>query len=209
MHVDSIKALSKVLKSSRMAELGAWRNWYTRTVQNRIPQGLGVRVSPHPQQLPKRIAVPQLRHMNYQNPNELEKYAFIWSEVKLLVAALALIIGGYPPIYLLLPMSATYGIVSLGLKLAWIISGVAAGYLAYRWYTGGQKLFGGKDMKDAVAFGVLVVSGINLGVTGILGQNIGMSISSNHVIFIAVAILYLLSAGYLFQRWNAHGKSIF
>ena len=31
-----------------MARLGAWRNWYTRTIQNRIPKGLGVRVSPHP-----------------------------------------------------------------------------------------------------------------------------------------------------------------
>ena len=31
-----------------MPKPGAWRNWYTRTVQNRIPQGLGVRVSPHP-----------------------------------------------------------------------------------------------------------------------------------------------------------------
>ena len=28
---------------------GMWRNWYTRTIQNRIPKGLGVRVSPCPQ----------------------------------------------------------------------------------------------------------------------------------------------------------------
>jgi thioredoxin reductase (NADPH) len=27
---------------------GMWRNWYTRTIQNRIPKGLGVRVSPCP-----------------------------------------------------------------------------------------------------------------------------------------------------------------
>src|SRR3989344_146422 len=27
---------------------GTWRNWYTRTAQNRIPQGLRVRVSPCP-----------------------------------------------------------------------------------------------------------------------------------------------------------------
>ena len=147
--------------------------------------------------------------MNYRDPRELETYAFLWSEVKLLVAAVALLIGGYPPIFLLLPISATYGFVSLGLKLAWIISGVAAAYLAYRWYTGGQKLFGGNDTKDKAAFAVLVVSGINLGLTGILGQNIGMSISSNYAVFVVVALAYLGSAVYLFQRWSSHGKKIF
>ena len=33
-----------------MLQLGMWWNWYTRTLQKRMPQGLGVRVSPCPQQ---------------------------------------------------------------------------------------------------------------------------------------------------------------
>ncbi len=107
----------------------------------------------------------------HTHPDKLEYYSFIWSEIRLVIAAIALLVGGTPPIYFL-PLFFLYGLVSALLTLCWIISGTASTYLAYRWYTGGQMIFGGKDMKDTVAFAVMVVSGLNLGITGISGTNI-------------------------------------
>ncbi len=145
----------------------------------------------------------------HTTPEKLEYYSFLWSEVRLVIAAVALFIGGTPPILLLVPVASLYGLMYLGLKLAWIVSGVAAAYLAYRWYEGGQKLFGGKDTKDTVAFLVSVVSGINLGLVGFLGQNIGMSLVSGQLVFLLTGAVYLAAAGYLYMRWNAHGKKLF
>jgi len=145
----------------------------------------------------------------HSKPDNLEKYSFLWSEARLIIAAAALFLGGVPPIFLLATGPAVLGIASLLLKLSWIISGFAAGYLAYRWYESGQMLFGKKDTKDTAAFLVSVVSGFNLGITGLIGKNIGMSISSNHLVFDLVALLYLASAVYLFWRWNAAGKRLF
>ena len=99
---------------------------------------------------------------------KLEYYSFLWSEVRLLIAAIALLIGGYPPIIYFLPVPALYGLLYMGLKVAWLVSGAAAAYLLYRWYSGGQRLFGKKETLDTVAFFVCVVSGINLGFFGIL-----------------------------------------
>ncbi len=135
----------------------------------------------------------------------IEKYSFLWSEARLIIAAVALFMGGVPPVYRFLPIAA---IVSF-LGLAWILSGVAAAYLLYRWQTSGQKLFGAKNQKDTGAFFVMVISGINLGLAGLLGKNIGMSISTNYIVFVLVGLLYLASAWYLYQRWNSHGQKIF
>jgi len=146
---------------------------------------------------------------HHTHPDNLEKYAFIWSEARLLIAALALFIGGYPPVLYFLPISDLYGVIYALLKLAWIISGVASVYLAYRWLSAGQKLFGHKDMKDAVAFFIMVVSGVNLGLVGLIGQNIGMSISSSYALFVVVAVLYLVSAYHLYTRWKKSGERLF
>src|SRR5690348_2816013 len=98
------------------------------------------------------------------NPQDLEKWSFWWSEARLLVAAVALLLGGVPPVlYVVSTMPALYGIVGLGLKLSWIISGLASVYLIYTWSTHSYKVFGGKDTKDSLAFVVLAVSGLNLG----------------------------------------------
>ena len=70
-------------------------------------------------------------------------------------------------------------------------------------------LFGKKDTKDTVAFFVSVISGINLGLVGLLGRNIGMSISSNYTVFVVVAVVYVVSAGYLYKRWNESGRKLF
>jgi len=139
---------------------------------------------------------------------QLEMYSFWWSEVRLVVAALALFIGGVPPIYLVAP-SAMFVITALLLKLCWIISGVAAGYLLYRWYDGGQKLFGHKDGQDTIAFLVLAVSGLNLGFAGVLGRNLGLSVTTNHIILIIVGLIYLYAAWHLWMHAKKHDGKIF
>jgi hypothetical protein len=150
--------------------------------------------------------------MSYQKhlqPHNLERYAFLYSEARLIIAAVALFIGGIPPILYFLPIMPLYGLIVLGLKLAWIISGTASVYLVYRWYVGGQKLFGKKDTKDTVAFFVSIISGINLGIVGLLGVNIGMTMVSSYGIFMLAGLVYLAAAAYLYQRWSSHGRRIF
>jgi len=142
----------------------------------------------------------------YTKPENLEKWSFLWSEARLVLAAIALFLGGVPLAYKILP---SFAFVWSLLNLAWIISGIASAYLLYRWYTGGQKLFGKKDNKDTAAFFISVVSGLNLGIVGIFGTNIGMSISSGTIIFIIVGLLYLAAAWHLCQQWNKSGKKLF
>ena len=142
----------------------------------------------------------------HTHPDQLEKYAFLWSEARLPIAAVALFLGGVSPI---IKIFAYSNFISALLSLSWIISGVASVYLLYMWYTKGMKLFGGTDHRDAGAFFISVVSGINLGLVGILGINIGMSISSNSLVFFIVGIVYLVSALHLFMRWNESGKKLF
>ncbi len=146
----------------------------------------------------------------HTTPAKLEYYSFMWSEVRLVIAAIALFVGGIPPIYLLLgSVPGIYGLLQPLLVLSWLVSGAASGYMAYRWNKGGQMLFGKKEQNDTYAFFVSVVSGINLGLTGLLGNNIGMSISHNKTIFLLVGLLYLASAGYLWKRWNSNNHHIF
>lgn len=133
----------------------------------------------------------------------LEQYSFYWSELRLLIAALALFLGGIPPVYYFFGYSFS-GL----LNLCWIISGVASVYLLFRW-SKAKTLFGGKDNLDLAAFFVMVVSGLNLGITGLMGRNIGMSIASSKLIFIVVGIIYLASAYHLHKRWKHNGRKIF
>ena len=60
-----------------------------------------------------------------------------------------------------------------------------------------------------IAFFVSVVSGINLGLAGLIGTNIGMQISSNRAIFVLVGLLYVVAAYHLYQRWNANKQKLF
>jgi hypothetical protein len=140
---------------------------------------------------------------------DLERYSFLWSEARLIVAAVALFMGGVPPVLAFLPIPAIYVLLTAGLKLAWIISGLASAYLLYRWNRNNMMVFGGKKQADTVAFLVSAVSGVNLGITGLIGINIGMTISSFYPIFIVVAILYLGSSVYLYRRWDESGKKLF
>ncbi|MEK7642885.1 MAG: hypothetical protein AAB372_00305 [Patescibacteria group bacterium] len=145
----------------------------------------------------------------YSHPDQLERYSFLWSEARLVIAAVALLIGGRPVLLAILPVPMFFGLVRLVLTLSWLISGAVSGYLLYRWVTGNKVLFGKKDQPDLIAFLISVVSGINLGLTGLTGNNIGMSILGSKMIFIVTAIMYLAVAGYLFKRWNESGKKVF
>ena len=131
----------------------------------------------------------------HTQPHKLEEYSFMWSEASLTISAIALFIGGIPPIYKITPM-IFYGLAGLLLTLSWILSGVASAYLLYRWHSNGRTLFEGKDNLDTTAFFVSVVAGLNLGIVGISGTNI-------------VGILFLWSSWHLYKRWNESGKKIF
>lgn len=144
-------------------------------------------------------------HKDHLHPDLLERYAFLWSEARLVIAAVALLIGGVPPVLFILP---SIPLVGAGLTLCWVISGVASAYLLYRWFPH-KTLFGKQETTDKIAFFVSVVSGFNLGVTGLLGTNIGMSLSSNYIVFVLTALVYLAAAGYLFKRWKESGQKLF
>lgn len=139
----------------------------------------------------------------HTTPDNLEKYSFLWSEVRLVIAALALFLGGTPPVFLIF---SSYGMTRSLLTFAWIISGLASLYLLYRWNKGGKTVFGGKQKYDVSAFWIMIVSGLNLGIAGISGSNIGMSVSSNPGVFILVGIIYLYTAYHLHNRWHKNNK---
>lgn len=150
--------------------------------------------------------------MNFQEhakPENLLKYSFIWSEIRLIIASVALFLGGIPPLIRLNPFSGLYEILGTLLTLCWIISGITSGYLIYRWNIGGRILFGRKNTIDTVTFFVMIVSGFNLGIAGLFKTNIGMSISSNDVLFVAVGLLYLFSVWHLFKEWKRFNKKLF
>jgi len=73
----------------------------------------------------------------------------------LFIAAPALFIGGVPPVIAWNPSSGLYGVISTLLTLCWIISGVAEGYLIYRWNIDARILFGRNKTLDTVAFFVM------------------------------------------------------
>lgn len=149
--------------------------------------------------------------MNIQEhtkPEKLLYYSFIWSEIRLIIASVALFLGGIPPLIRFNPFFGLYETLGTLLTLCWIISGIASAYLIYRWNIGGRTLFGRKETLDTVAFFVMIVSGFNLGIAGLLKINIGMSISSNYVLFVIVGLLYLFSAWHLFKEWKKFGKKL-
>lgn len=146
---------------------------------------------------------------HHTQPQMLEKYSFLWSEARLVIAAIALFLGGVPPIWYIIKAPVLWGLTSSLLTICWLISGAAAIYLLYLWNQNRQTVFGGKDQKDTWAFFISIVSGINLGLAGLIRRNIGMSISSNRIILLLVGLLYLAVAGYLYNRWSARGQKLF
>lgn len=145
----------------------------------------------------------------WTSPEGLERGSFLYSELRLAIAALSLFLGGVPTVRYFLPGAGLFSFITLGLSLAWILSGLASVYLLYRYTIAGNKLFGKKDIKDAVAFFVVVISGLNLGVTGATGFNAGMSILSGYPVFVVTGVIYLAAGAYLYTRWAGNGKKIF
>jgi len=146
----------------------------------------------------------------YTHQNKLERYAFLWSEARLLIASVALFLGGIPVlIFIIRTIPFIASILGLVLTLSWIISGVASAYLLYKWLMGGRILFGGKARLDTVAFLVSVISGLNLGIVGLFGTNVGMNILSNRAIFAITALIYIASAYHLHKRWKEKGENMF
>lgn len=147
---------------------------------------------------------------HHTQPHKLERYAFLWSEARLFLAATALFLGGIPLlVFVLRAAPFLSSVIVFVLKLSWIISGIASAYLLYRWFASGRILFGGKAPLDTIAFLVSVVSGINLGLVGFLGTNIGMSILSSRIIFSIAALIYIASAYHLYKRWKEKGEKVF
>jgi hypothetical protein len=144
--------------------------------------------------------------------HDLLKYSFLWTIARLPIAAIALFIGGTPPVYMLFS-SVGLGnlpLLQTGLTIAWIISGVASAYLLYMWHNHKMKLFGAHDAVDMGAFIIATVSGINLGIVGLIGKNIGMSIvDSNYAAFLIMGVLYLASAYHLYTKWDKHHQKLF
>lgn len=161
------------------------------------------------------VAYAIINHMNTGNclkPEKLERYSFFWSEARLLVAAIALFKGGVPYVWFLLAEMPFYSLISNILSLAWIISGVASVYLLYRWQTGARKLFGirlWQNTPDTFAFSISIITGINLGLAGLWGTNIGMTIFYGNFILKLTALIYVVTAVYLYSRWRASGQKIF
>ena len=145
---------------------------------------------------------------DHSQPHQLERYSFLWTETRLVIAAVALLMGG-PLLYTVFPIPSLFGLLRLLLTLGWLISGFASGYLFYRWYFGSKTLFGHKKQLDTIAFLVSVVSGVNLGLAGLFQKNLGMSIFSTYGFWVIAGIAYLVTAAYLFRRWKESGEKIF
>lgn len=134
----------------------------------------------------------------------------MWSEARLIISAVALFLGGVSPLLGLFPTADHYSAVWPILKISWIISGITSAYLLYRW-SEKKTLFGKKNLWDRIAFLVTVVSGLNLGVTGFLGTNIGMSLveGRSEMVFIVTGMIYVATAIYLLMRWKDSDQRIF
>lgn len=150
-----------------------------------------------------------MRFHEYTTPEALARFAFYWSEARLVIAAVALFLGGIPPVIYFLPVPGLLRVVSPLLALSWLLSGIVSAYLLYRWNQGGKKVFGGRNQRDLTAFFLTVVTGLNLGLVPIVGSNIGMSLSSSKGVFVLAGIVYILVALYLWKRWTQNGEKLF
>ena len=142
-------------------------------------------------------------------PDQLDRFAFLWSQARLIIAAIALFLGGVPVLRFVVRTPSLFSAVGQVLTITWILTGVASAYLLYRFMKAGQTVFGGKNQRDLAAFAVSVASGINLGLVGLLGRNIGMSILSGRIVFLVAGVVYLAAAWQLQMRYMARGNKLF
>lgn len=147
----------------------------------------------------------------HTTPEKLELYAFYWSVVRLVVAALSLIFGAVPIAYRIFGYAGSSMVSSL-MPLFWLVSGAASAYLLYLWFSSGKKVFGSDDKTNMVVFLIMVISGLNLGYAAI-GANIGMNLVWDMAIadtlFKLTGLVYLFCAYHMWKKWNANGQKLF
>ena len=145
----------------------------------------------------------------HTKPENMLRYSFLWNEARLVIAAISLLWGATPVLSRFMSSSG-YGIY----VICSVISGVVGVYLLYLWNKAGRKLFGGNDRKDLIAFMIATLSGVHLGLGGLLGTNIAMSIIGYSGLLFTLAVivtglLYLWSAWHLWQQYKTHGEKLF
>lgn len=144
----------------------------------------------------------------HTTPEKLERYAFLWSLARMVIAAVSLFFGAMPIAYKL----GGYSFAGTLLPLFWLISGAASIYLLYLWFQAGKKVFGGSDKNGTIAFYIMVITGLNLGYAAI-GNNIGMSLIWGmpiaDLLFKATALIYLVVAYMMWKSWKANGEHLF
>ena len=151
----------------------------------------------------------------HTQPEKLERYAFLWSEARLVLSAITLFLAALSgsAIPLAIKLTGSYGLMGIS-GLVWILSGIASAYLLYQWFKNGKTVFGGNNQTDRIAFLVSIVFGINLGLAG-LGNNIALGIAYRlpDVItvlsFVVGGLVYLWAAWHLWKGWKANGEHLF
>ncbi|MCB9812330.1 hypothetical protein H6778_01575 [Candidatus Nomurabacteria bacterium] len=144
----------------------------------------------------------------HTTPEQLERYAFVWSLARLVIAAVSLFFGAMPIAY---KLGISYGLLSV----FWLVSGIAAIYLLYVWHQNDRSLFGRDNQLDKWLFLIMAITGINLGLVTVTDSNIGFSIAWNlgptmaMLLMKATALLYLFVAYHLWHTWKANGESLF
>jgi uncharacterized membrane protein YuzA (DUF378 family) len=145
--------------------------------------------------------------VDHFHPDNLEKYSFYWLLASLSLTVLSLLLGGYPIAYKIL--GSSFPFLSLLLTISWILTGAAAVYLLYRWNKGGKRLFITKKQYDLPAFLIATITGLNIGIYGVISQNILMQIFMNSIFYTIGGVLYAVVVVYLWKRWQDSGQHLF
>lgn len=143
---------------------------------------------------------------SHTTSSNLQRYSFFILLALLVLSAGALFLGGRPPVTLITGNSSMAW--SL-LNVSWIVSGAAAVYLGYQWLQHNKQIFGDNDTKDTVAFGFMILSGLNIGILGVLNINLYFQLVAGYVAFIITGAASLACAGYVFKRWQESGETLF
>ena len=142
----------------------------------------------------------------HTSSSSLERYSFYVLLALLVFSAVALFLGGRPPITLITGSSS---VVWQLLSLGWLLSGVSAGYLAYQWAQNKKQLFGRSDIEDTLAFVFMIAAGLNLGITGATGVNIFLDLFMGRLSYIVTGVLCIGVAGYLYKQWQKNDDALF
>jgi len=136
----------------------------------------------------------------------LLEWVFAWNQLRLVIAGATLVLAKQSPILMYLYIPLITPLAASLMSLAWIISGLAGAYLIYAWNKAGRTIFGGNERKDVIAFWIATITGVHLGIAGLVGLNIGFSVTPMAIstpIMIAAGLAYFWSAYHLHSRGGA------